>query len=50
MSSLKNMEGQPAPSITEIEKKTNELFTSADINRDNSISLQEFKNYIKKDK
>lgn len=39
MSSLKSMEGKPAPTIAEVEKKTNELFASADTNKDNQISL-----------
>jgi len=49
MASLKSMEGKPAPTINEIELKTNELFTKADVDRNNQISLKEFKNYIKKD-
>jgi hypothetical protein len=39
LSSLKSMEGQPAPTIAEVEKKTTELFLSADTNKDNQISL-----------
>ena len=50
MASLKSMEGKPAPTINEIEAKTEEWFTSADRNRDNSISLKEFKAQVKKDK
>ena len=49
MASLKSMEGKPAPTINEIEQKTNALFQAADTNRDNSISLREFKTYIKND-
>lgn len=49
MASLKSMEGKPAPTINEIEQKTNEFFGAADTNNDNQISLREFKNYIKKD-
>ena len=49
MASLKSMEGKPAPSINEVEVKTNELFAGADADANNQISLKEFKNYIKKD-
>ncbi len=35
IASLKSMEGKPAPTINEIEQKTNELFTKADSNKDN---------------
>lgn len=44
LSALKSMEKKPAPSIAEVEKKTNELFAAMDNNQDESISLQEFKN------
>ncbi len=50
LSSLKAMEGKPAPLISEVELKTNELFAKADMNKDNSIQLKEFKDYIKTDK
>ena len=50
MASLRSMEGKPAPTINEIEEKTDELFEKADENKDNEISLKEFKNYIKSDK
>ena len=50
MASLSSMEGKPAPTINEIEQKTNELFEKADENKDMQISLKEFKNYIKGDK
>lgn len=50
MASLKGMEGNGnAPTINEIEQKTNQLFAKADVDRNNQISLKEFKNYIKKD-
>ena len=50
LTALKSMERKPAPTIAEIEKKTNMFFESADANRDNTISMREFKSYIKKDK
>jgi microtubule-associated protein-like 6 len=50
LSALKAMEKKPAPSIAEVEKKTNELFTKMDTNQDNSISIQEFKTFLKTDK
>lgn len=50
LSSLKGMEGKPAPLISEVENKTNELFARADTNKDSAISLKEFKDYIKTDK
>ena len=49
MASLKSMERKPAPTINEIEQKTNELFAKADTDRNNQISLREFKRYIKGD-
>jgi len=47
---LKCMEGKPAPTISEIEQKTNELFSEMDDDRNNLITLREFKSYIKRDK
>lgn len=35
LSSLKSMENKPAPTIQEIEVKTNEFFKQADSNKDN---------------
>lgn len=43
------MENKPAPSIAEVESKTNSFFKLADTNNDKQISLKEFKDYIKKD-
>ena len=40
----------PAPSVQEIEKKTEEFFGKADINADRRITLKEFKDYVTKDK
>ena len=50
LSSLKRMEKKPAPSIAEIEAKTNDFFNKADTDHHNSISLKEFKDYIRTDK
>ena len=50
LAAMKAMEGKTAPSVAEIERKTNEFFVAADINQDNVISLKEFKRYIRKDK
>lgn len=50
LTAMKAMEGKPAPSMQEIQKKTNEFFVGADTNNDQQISLKEFKTYIKKDK
>jgi len=47
MASLKSMENKPAPTINEIEQKTNAFFAAADTDGDLSISLKEFKTYIK---
>lgn len=44
------MNGKPSPSISDIEKKTNALFEEADTNKDNQLTLREFKSYIRKDK
>ena len=35
MASLKSMEGKPPPTMNEIERKTTELFNTADTNKDN---------------
>ena len=44
------MTKQPAPTIEELEKKTDEVMRSADVNNDKKISLQEFISYLTKDK
>ena len=44
------MAGKPSPTIREIEEKTDEFFSGSDANKDNKITLKEFKSYIKKDK
>jgi hypothetical protein len=50
LTALKHMERKPAPTIAEIEQKTNEFFASADEDKNNQISLREFKSFMKKDK
>lgn len=50
LTALKSMQKQPAPSIQEIEKKTDEFFKKSDVDGDKKITLTEFKNYITKDK
>jgi short-subunit dehydrogenase involved in D-alanine esterification of teichoic acids len=50
LSALKCIEGKQPPTIAEIEQKTNEFFNEADTDKNNSISLREFKSYVKKDK
>lgn len=50
LAALKSMEGKPAPSIAEVEKKTTEFFVASDTDKNNVISLKEFKTYLKKDK
>lgn len=44
------IKGKQPPSIQEIERKTDEFFKGCDIDKDNKITLREFKQYIKKDK
>ena len=50
LSALNQMQGKPVSSIAEIEKKTDELFDAAYTNKDNQLTLKEFKSYIRKDK
>lgn len=50
LTAMKSMEGKKAPTITEIEQKTNEFFKAADDDGNGVITLKEFKSYIKKDK
>lgn len=49
LTSLHSMKKKPAPKLADIERKTNEFFTKSDVDRNNLISLDEFKNYIKTD-
>lgn len=50
LTSLKSMQKQEPPSIQEVEAKTNEFFKYADTDGDKKITLNEFKNYVTKDK
>jgi hypothetical protein len=50
LTSIRILEKRPAPSIADIERKTNDFFAKADLNRDNAINLEEFKAYIRTDK
>ena len=47
--SMNAMAKKPRPTTAEIEKKTNEFFEESDVNKDNQISLKEFKSYLKRD-
>lgn len=49
LSCLNAMSKKKPPTIHEIEAKTDKLFEESDVNRDNRITLKEFKSYIKKD-
>lgn len=49
-SALNTMNGLKAPSIQEIEAKTESFFKGADTNEDKKITLKEFKDYVTKDK
>jgi len=50
LTAMKSMEGRKAPTLAEIEAKTNTFFKGADLDMDNVITLKEFKKYLKKDK
>lgn len=50
MTALNSMNKKPAPSIREVETKTDEYFTKIDTNKDKKITLKEFKSFVKKDK
>ncbi len=49
LGSLHAMARKKAPTVHEIEMKTDHFFEGSDVNRDNKITLKEFKTYIKKD-
>ena len=49
VSSMMMMQGKDPPNINDIKKMTDEFFEKADTNKDNAISLKEFKTYIKTD-
>jgi Ca2+-binding EF-hand superfamily protein len=46
LTSLKSMKKLAAPTIQEIEQKTDEFFKKADTDNDKKITLKEFKAYI----
>jgi len=48
LASLRAMAKEDPPKIKEIEKETDEFFTTADLNNDNKISKKEFQSYLKK--
>ena len=50
LTALRNMEGKPAPTVNDIEQKTAAFFKEADTDKNNQISLREFKTYVRKDK
>ena len=50
LTSMNVMQNKQPPSINEVAKKTDEFFLKADTNKDQKISLKEFKNYLKTDK
>lgn len=50
LTAIRGMMKLGAPSIADIEKKTDEFFKGADIDGDKKITLKEFKAYVAKDK
>jgi microtubule-associated protein-like 6 len=50
MTAMNSMSKKAAPSIREIETKTDEYFKKIDVNNDKKITLREFKSFVKKDK
>ena len=50
LSALNAMKGLKAPTIAQIEAKTDQFFAGADTNGDDKITLKEFKDYITRDK
>lgn len=49
LTSLNKMDKKKVPTLAEIENKVDEFFEKADTNRDNKITLKEFKTYVKTD-
>jgi Ca2+-binding EF-hand superfamily protein len=49
LTSLNKMDKKKPPTLVEIENKVDEFFEKADTNRDNKITLKEFKTYVKTD-
>ncbi len=50
LTAINNMQKKAPPSIQEIEAKTTEFFNKSDVDKDQKITLKEFKDYINKDK
>jgi hypothetical protein len=50
MTGIAKVQKMPMPKIAQIEKKSEAIFKTCDINYDCEISLKEFKTYVKKDK
>ena len=49
LTALNKMNQLKPPTLTEIENKVDEFFEKSDTNRDNKITLKEFKTYVKTD-
>lgn len=49
LTALNKMSQLKPPTLTEIENKVDEFFEKSDTNRDNKITLKEFKTYVKTD-
>jgi hypothetical protein len=49
MTALNKMNKKTPPTLAEIENKVDEFFEKADTNKDNKITLKEFKTYVKTD-
>ena len=50
LTALRSMEKRGAPSIEDIEQKTDAFFKASDIDGNERITLDEFVSFIKKDK
>ena len=50
LTALKYLEAKKAPTVSDVEQKTNELFAEADEDTDGTISLKEFISYVNRDK
>mmetsp|Transcript_34586 Transcript_34586/g.25733 ORF Transcript_34586/g.25733 Transcript_34586/m.25733 type:complete len:183 (-) Transcript_34586:41-589(-) len=50
LTAINSMSKKAAPTIEQLEAKTNEFFRLADVDQDKKITLEEFKAYIRKDK
>lgn len=49
MTALSNMDKKKPPTLVEIENKVDDFFEKSDLNKDNKITLKEFKSYVKTD-